>query len=45
MFEASVIFHRFWIMRDPARRNASRVMLLNNIGLLGGLLLLLESVR
>ena len=42
---ASVIFHRFWIMRDPARRNASRVMLLNNIGLLGGLLLLLESVR
>ena len=42
---ASVIFHRFWSMRDPARRNASRVMLLNNIGLLGGLLLLLENVR
>jgi uncharacterized membrane protein YphA (DoxX/SURF4 family) len=42
---ASVIFHRFWIMHDPARRNTSRVMLLNNIGLLGGLLLLLENVR
>lgn len=42
---ASLIFHRFWSMGDPARRNASRVMLLNNIGLLGGLLLLLENVR
>jgi putative oxidoreductase len=42
---ASVTFHRFWIMQDPARRNTSRVMLLNNIGLLGGLLLLLENVR
>jgi putative oxidoreductase len=41
---ASVTFHRFWIMQDPARRNTSRVMLLNNIGLLGGLLLLLENV-
>lgn len=42
---ASAIFHRFWNMHDPARRNTSRVMLLNNIGLLGGLLLLLENVR
>jgi len=42
---ATAIFHRFWRMTDPQRRNISRVMLLNNAGLLGGLLLLLENVR
>ena len=42
---ATAIFHRFWRMPDPQRRNISRVMLLNNTGLLGGLLLLLENVR
>jgi putative oxidoreductase len=42
---ATAIFHRFWLFEDPARRNASRVMLLNNTGVLAGLLLLLESVR
>lgn len=42
---ATAIFHRFWRMRDPQRRNLSRVILLNNTGLLGGLLLLLENVR
>jgi uncharacterized membrane protein YphA (DoxX/SURF4 family) len=42
---ATAIFHRFWIMRDPMRRNLSRLMLLNNAGVLGGLLLLLANVR
>jgi putative oxidoreductase len=42
---ATAIFHRFWIFEDPARRNVSRVMLLNNLGVLAGLLLLLENVR
>jgi len=42
---ATAIFHRFWSMRDPAKRNASRINLLLNTGLLGGLLLLLENVR
>jgi putative oxidoreductase len=42
---ATVIFHRFWLFEDPARRNVSRVMMLNNTGVLAGLLLLLESVR
>jgi putative oxidoreductase len=42
---ATAIFHRFWIMRDPMRRNLSRLMLLNNTGVLGGLLLLLANVR
>ncbi len=42
---ATAIFHRFWIQQDPLRRNVSRVMLLNNIGLLGGLLLLLQNMR
>jgi putative oxidoreductase len=42
---ATAIFHRFWQMTDPQRRNASRVMFLNNTGLLGGLVLLLENVR
>ena len=42
---ATAIFHRFWRMTDPQKRNISRVILLNNTGLLGGLLLLLENVR
>jgi putative oxidoreductase len=42
---ATAIFHRFWQMTDPQRRNPSRVMFLNNTGLLGGLVLLLENVR
>ena len=42
---ATAIFHRFWIFKDPARRNASRINLLNNTGVLAGLLLLLQNVR
>ncbi len=42
---ATLIFHRFWGMRDPAKRNASRINLLGNLAILGGLLLLLERVR
>jgi putative oxidoreductase len=42
---ATAIFHRFWSMPDPARRNLSRIILLGNTGILGGLLLLLENVR
>jgi putative oxidoreductase len=41
---ATLIFHRFWNMQDPPRRNISRVMMLNNAGVLGGLVLLLHSV-
>ena len=40
---ATAIFHRFWRLRDPLRRNFSRLILLNNAGLLGGLLLLLAT--
>jgi putative oxidoreductase len=42
---ATAIFHRFWNMTEPARRNVSRVMFLNNIGVLAGLLLLLQNLR
>ena len=42
---ATAIFHRFWSMRDPAKRNLSRIILLGNTAILGGLLLLLENVR
>ncbi len=42
---ATAIFHRFWSMQNPLQRNVSRVMLLNNTAILGGLLLLLENVR
>jgi putative oxidoreductase len=42
---ATAIFHRFWQATDPMRRNIGRVMLLNNIGVLGGLLLLLQNVQ
>jgi putative oxidoreductase len=42
---ATVIFHRFWNMIDPMRRNVSRLMLLNNTGIVGGLLLLVQNAR
>jgi putative oxidoreductase len=42
---ATAIFHRFWLVQDPFRRNVSRVMLLNNLGILGGLVLVLAHVR
>ncbi len=42
---ATAIFHRFWQAADPAKRNSGRVMLLNNVGVLGGLLLLLQNLR
>lgn len=42
---ATLIFHRFWEKPDAAQRNASRLSLLANVAILGGLLLLLENVR
>ena len=42
---ATAIFHRFWQKGDPVQRNMARLNLLSNIAILGGLLLLLESVR
>jgi len=42
---ATAIFHRFWTMQDPAKRNASRITLLGNTAIVGGLLLLLGNVR
>lgn len=42
---AGAIFHRFWEATDPQRRGLLRVMLLNNIAVLGGLLLLLQNVK
>jgi uncharacterized membrane protein YphA (DoxX/SURF4 family) len=42
---ANLLFHRFWNVTDPARRNALRLMLMNGVAILGGLLLLLQTVR
>jgi putative oxidoreductase len=42
---ATAIFHRFWSMPDPAKRNGSRIILLGNTAILGGLLLLLQNLR
>ncbi len=42
---ANALFHRYWTVTDPARRNTLRLMLLNGIAILGGLLLLLQNVR
>ena len=42
---ATMIFHRFWTKDDPVQRNFSRLTLLSNMAVLGGLLLLLEHVR
>src|SRR5262245_55731920 len=41
---AAAIFHRFWWMPDPAKRNTSRIIFLGNVGILGGLLLLLGNL-
>jgi putative oxidoreductase len=41
---ATLIFHRFWAKPDP-QRNLSRIMFLNNTGILGGLVLLWQNVR
>src|SRR3954467_3103205 len=40
---ATAIFHRFWQKTDP-QRNLSRITLLGNLGLLGGLCLLLQNI-
>ena len=40
---ATAIFHRFWQKPDP-QRNLSRIMFLNNTGILGGLVLLWRNV-
>jgi uncharacterized membrane protein YphA (DoxX/SURF4 family) len=41
---ANAIFHRYWLVQDPGRRNVTRLLLLNGIAITGGLLLLFESV-
>lgn len=42
---ANALYHRFWTAADPFRRNMLRVQLMNGFGTVGGLLLLLQSVR
>lgn len=42
---ANAIFHRYWLVTDPARRNFARLLLLNGIAITGGLLLLLANVK
>jgi len=41
---ATLIFHRFWT-KPETQRNLSRIMFLNNTGILGGLVLLWQNVR
>jgi uncharacterized membrane protein YphA (DoxX/SURF4 family) len=41
---AGGIFHRFWLVDDPLRRHLLRIALLNNVAVIGGLLLLLHVV-
>ncbi len=41
---ANAIFHRYWIVADPARRTVTRILLLDGVAILGGLLLLLANV-
>ena len=41
---ANALFHRFWTATDPVRRNTMRLLLLNGVAILGGLLLLLRNV-
>jgi uncharacterized membrane protein YphA (DoxX/SURF4 family) len=39
---AGAIFHRFWLVEDPMRRHMLRIALLNNVAVIGGLLVLLH---
>lgn len=41
---ATAIFHRFWQKPDPLQRNLSRITLLGNLAILGGLMLLLQNI-
>ncbi len=41
---ANALFHRYWNEADPARRDTLRLLLLNGVAILGGLLLLLRNV-
>lgn len=41
---ATGIFHRFWEKPDPLQRNLSRITLLGNLAILGGLMLLLQNI-
>ena len=42
---ANALYHRFWTVTDPVRRNLLRVQLMNGFGTVGALLLLLGLVR
>jgi putative oxidoreductase len=42
---ATAIFHRFWEVADPLRRNLGRLFFLNNVAITGGLLLLLVNMQ
>ena len=41
---ANALYHRFWKVEDPFRRNLLRVQLMNGFGTVGGLLLLLHTI-
>ena len=38
---ATAIFHRFWLIEDPLRRHLALSFVFNNIGIVGGLLLMM----
>lgn len=42
---AGSIFHRFWRIDDPMRRHMLRIALLNNVAVIGGLLVLLHVLH
>lgn len=42
---ATAIYHRFWTKPDAAQRAASRIALVGNVAVSGGLLLLLQNLR
>jgi putative oxidoreductase len=42
---AGGIFHRYWLVADPMRRHMLRIALLNNVAVIGGLLVLLYVLR
>jgi putative oxidoreductase len=40
---ATLIYHRFWTKDDPRQRAVSRITMISNVAIVGGLLLLVQG--
>lgn len=40
---ATLIYHRFWTKEDPAQRTVSRITMVGNVAIIGGLLMIWQG--